>query len=93
MARLEDAAGLGCVVWWHSRTLSLCHLIVLSLPADLGAQQVMALPRWVQQCCSFCSRSGVVPALKVVLHCCSSSSEIHLFKIAGEWLEKVFLSY
>lgn len=39
------------------------------------------------------SRLGVVPPLKVVLHSCSISFDIHFFKIAGEWLEKVFLTY
>lgn len=46
-------SGLSCVVWWHSRTLPPCHLIVLSFPGDLGAQQLLVPGgRWWWLCLS-----------------------------------------
>lgn len=84
MSRLEDAEGLGGVVAQQDTATVSPHCAFLTRtpgsPAapDGRREVVMALPQWVQQCCSFCSHLGVVSALKVVLHCCSSSFEIHL---------------
>lgn len=101
MAGLEDAAGLGWGVWWHSRTSATVSPRCAFLPRRAGspaAPSARREPGWLclggfSTAAPSALTSGVAPALKVILHCCSRSFETHLFKIAGEWLEKVLLNY
>lgn len=69
-----------------------CHHLPAScfpLDAPGAGKSLTALPGWLQGLPCWCCSVGVVSALKVdYTHCVSSSFEIYLLKIAGEWLGK-----